>query len=155
VAGREEPPLVVEGYVGGGSPLVVFLPVAVYGVLLAFCAKTFGPQIADKAPELEMFLEFGAVCIPLGFVTACVLVMRRSLRRCGRVELTAAGARLQRTREFLFWSELEGFRDGESDVVELVRRGRSGSAYVPTVDESARTGVLAFLTERGLKRLES
>jgi hypothetical protein len=58
------------------------------------------------------------------------------------------------------WSDVAGFKDGDADSVELLRRPGAPRLkmkrplLVPTPTEADRTAVLALLIERGVSRVE-
>ncbi|MEZ0227644.1 MAG: hypothetical protein ACAI25_03410 [Planctomycetota bacterium] len=98
-----------------------------------------------------------------GAVLTSFLVVRRSKARAGHVVFHERWIVFLRAAETttVGFDEIQGFRDGDADFVELVRKpGVSASIAfprltVPTPTEKDRVAVLAVLDARGIRRLDS
>jgi hypothetical protein len=140
-----------------GCSSVVF----VLSVPLAIAAA----GIASVSP-LPWLREGGAALVCFGTFVLAVAVSfglwRRSVARSSRVVLDELGVEISRDlfHENFPWRDLAGYRDGDTDFVELVRpagvarRTRFPRLTVPTLTEKDRVAVLAFLDARGIRRLD-
>jgi hypothetical protein len=93
---------------------------------------------------------------------AAWFVSRRAEARAGRVELDEERILFVRGPYWGYvpWSDVAGYRDGDADFVELVRKDGtrpvewSPRLAVPTLTEKDRVAVLELLDRRGLNRIE-
>ncbi len=149
--------LVIEGRDRWGLSSVLI----VFSVFLALGASA----IASVSP-FPWLREGGAALVCVGTlvvgVGASFGLWRRSVARSARVVLDQCVevSRGPFHHESFEWQELAGYRDGETDYIELVRApgARAPTAFprltIPTLSEKDRVAVLELLDRRGLRRLE-
>ncbi len=118
------------------------------------------PWLETLAPTRAAWIVFlGSTLVGLA---VCFVMRRRSIATAGRVIFD--------DRELAFlrglwstsvpYSDLDGFRDGHAEFVELVRGPGVGASFffprltIPTKDEAVRVAVLSALDARGIRRLE-
>lgn len=164
------PVLVVQGLGSAAqTPLgIVSLWFAVGGLTWCFGSSILFPAFTRLVKSGTITDEQAQTLIPivtcggpllLAFVGSLASLWRH--RRSGKVEFfedRIVVTRGGRPTTFAWQGDsgVVAYRDGSSDVVELVRSGAlSSSVFVPTPDEPARTRVLALLDARGLKRLDA
>ncbi len=103
--------------------------------------------------DLPLFGTIVLVCV-VGLVGGTILARRGTLDDAVVFEADRINF-FGPTHAVVSWVEIEGYRDGSADWVELVSaRGRGHRLLVPTFHETDRVAVLELLDRRGLHRLE-
>ncbi len=149
---------VVEGTRTWSGGTLVFWFFIIGGMLAA--GLTRGSELPWLKPlqGAEQLICLGSFV--LGVLSAFFL-WRRSIARAGRVELAEGGFTFTRgwRRDWIALADLAGYRDGDVDFVELVRKKDVPISKdfprltIPTPTEKDRVTVLAALDASGLRRL--
>jgi len=125
------------------------------------CSILFAEQGVPWLPRSVPPELFVIASLPLAAAIALV-IRRRGIACAGRVTLEGDVLEFERSlwRARVQLSDLAGYRDGDPDFVELIRRRGARRSFffprltIPTCSEEARVQVLRALDARGLERLE-